>query len=130
MIIPEKAFGLLTEKEQQYLKKQKLEVFVCGRWIHENKEINENYTYREKPRYINNLRELQDLTQQFLSDEYPFMAMDKDECIYLYPRKPDVMDIQFDNGGYPLKIIIPKNIIINKNINWKETLSSLYPMED
>jgi len=127
MIIEEKAFGLLTDEQQEYLSKYELEVYVHGHWVHENGLVNPNFTYRVKRIRVNTLAELDDCLSPFLTEEFPFIAMDEDLSVFLFNEKPKIegkifnawrakeLDIDYINLG---------------SVDWKESLVSLHPMEE
>ena len=132
MYIPIKPLGLLSKKQQDYLKRQKLEFFNGSVWVKYNSKLRNYNTYRVRRKEIKNLRELQDYTQQFLSEEYPFVAMDKDGRIFKYKKKPylreDHYELFCDEKLY--RIISSEKLDISNKIDWRESLSSLHPMED
>ena len=133
MIIPEKAFGLLTEEQQEYLKNFKIEFFNGNDWVTKlsNIYLNDMHTYRIKPIGINNLSELDDYLSPYLSEEFPFIAMDANKEIHLYTSKP-IPDVnEWILYGYCKNIGFDTNtFIINKSIDWEETLLSLHPMTE
>ncbi len=132
MIIPEKAFGLLTEEEQEYMKGFKLEIFDGDSWITKNYDTFSNmHTYRIKKIEINNLSELDDFLSQFLSEEFPFVTMDANKEIHLYSFKPALAVNEWKVYGYCKHIGFDTNtFIINKSIDWEESLLSLHPMTE
>ncbi len=132
MKIEEKPFGLLTEEEQEYMKSFKLEIFDGDSWITKNYDTFSNmHTYRIKPIEINNLSELDAYLSHYLSEEFPFIAMDANKEIHLYTSKPTSDVNEWILYGYCKNIDFDTDtFIINKSIDWEESLLSLHPMTE
>ena len=133
MKIEEKPFGLLTEEEQDYLRGFELEIFNGNDWTikQNNNYLSDMHTYRIKKIKINNLSELDDFLSQYLSEELPFVAIDANKEIHLYSFKPALAVNEWKVYGYCKHIGFDTNtFIINKSIDWEESLLSLHPMTE
>ena len=133
MKISEKAFGLLTEEEQEYMKSFKVEIFNGNSWKekHNNTYLIDMLTYRIKKIKINNLSELDDFLSQYLSEEFPFVAMDANKEICIYDSKPFIDWFKWMPYNIVKVIDFDTTLIqLNDNIDWKESLLSLHPMTE